>query len=97
MTTDIGRSDPYFTPNGLVRYQKRVAPDTPPVGADPIRRAAKRGDLTSIRTGKWFRIRLSDFYDWLEDMQVESEPSVEDRVEQRVKIQLSQDSRLRRG
>ena len=94
MATDADQTDPYLTPNAIVRHQKREAPDSPPIGATRMRRAAKLGELPAIRTGHWFRIRLSDFHRWLESQKFEPEPSVADRVGSRVDAQLRRESRI---
>ena len=88
--------DTLLTPNQLAERLRALSDGATPIGVKRLRAEIRAGRLRASRVGSWHWIRYGDFLDWFESMQVEAEPSVEDRVEKRVKMQIHRESELRR-
>ena len=87
--------DATFTPNQLSQHLRRISGGASPIGPKRIRVEIHAGEMKASLVGSWYRIRWGDFLDYLERKRVQPEPSVKDRVDQRVDAQLRRESRVR--
>ncbi len=86
--------DTLLTPNQLAQHLRTLSGGASPIGVKRLRAEIRAGRLRASRVGYWNWIRFGDFLDWLEAMQIQPEPTVEDRVDQRVKKQLRRETAL---
>ena len=86
--------DTLFTPNQLVARLRVLSGGKRSIGIKRIRTDIRSCRLRASRGGSWNWIRWGDFLDYLESMQVKAEPTVERRVEQRVKARLRRENDL---
>jgi hypothetical protein len=88
--------DGLFTPNALAAHLRELTNGRTNIGPKTIRAAIHCGDLQASRLGKrWLRVRWVDFIVWVDSKRVEPEPSVTDRVERRVKMQIHREGQLK--